>query len=151
MPTEALRLGDTRSWPQARIVAVLIVLGVMGLFREAYSHFEVERHRSAQPRIDSRYRGARAFLPASGEIGYVSDERVARVPGEYETSPGTRLFLEAQYSLAPVVLHLDDDQATFVLANVVDPAELPRLLASHRLRLIARVDSGVAVATPSWQ
>jgi hypothetical protein len=132
---------------QARIKAIIIVLGTVGLCRAAYFHFEIERHRPPQPAIDARYQGARAFLPSAGEIGYISDARVARLPGEYETSPGTRLYVEAQYSLAPLVLRVNDEQASIVLVNVNDPAALPRLIETHRLHMLARVNAAVAVAS----
>jgi len=48
-------------------------------------------HDFRRERIDPRYAAIKALLPRSGEVGYVSDERVATGPvGIDASSPGTR-------------------------------------------------------------
>ncbi|MFL5312623.1 MAG: hypothetical protein ACJ79H_19485 [Myxococcales bacterium] len=130
-------------------MAGILALAAIGLCRIGYFQLAVERHRAPAARIDDRYRAVRALLPAAGEVGYVSDRRVARRPGEYETSPGTRMYVEAQYALAPLVLRVDDDRAALVVANVADAGALLELLAQRNLRIVARAAPGVALARPA--
>jgi hypothetical protein len=81
-------------------------------------------------------------------VGYVSDERVATGPvGIDASSAGTRLFEQAQYALAPLVLRYDD-HAPLVVANLADPAKLPEILLQKRLIVIAEAGPGIAVLRP---
>ena len=132
-----------------KATAAILALAAIGLCRAGYFHLAVERHRAPAVPIDDRYRALRAGLPSAGEVGYVSDRRVARLPGEYESSPGTRLYIEAQYALAPLVLKVDEDRAALVVANVADPAALQALLAQRKLRIVAQAGPGVALARPA--
>jgi hypothetical protein len=136
-------------WTRENATAAILALAAIGLCRAGYFHLAVERHRSPPTPIDDRYRALRAGLPPAGEVGYVSDRRVARLPGEYESSPGTRMYIEAQYALAPLVLRLDEDRAALVVANFADPGALPPLLARRNLRIVAEAGPGVALARPA--
>jgi hypothetical protein len=129
---------------KSRLTAAFVVLGAIGFARAAYFHFHVERHLANQRAIDERYRAIFAALPRSGTIGYVSDRRVARTPAEYEVSPGTRRYIEAQYAVAPVILRVDDDRSAIVLADASDRDALHALL--DRRKLVAVLDTGGAVA-----
>src|SRR5258705_1854903 len=120
-------------WTRENAAAAILALAAVGLCRSGYFHLAVERHRAPAAPIDDRYRALRAWLPPAGEVGYVSDRQVARLPGEYERSPGTRMYIEAQYALAPLVLKLDEDRAALVVADVADPEALPALLAQRKL------------------
>jgi hypothetical protein len=131
-----------------KVTAIILALALVGLGRMAWFHLAVERRIPHPPPIDDRYRAARALLPVSGTIGYVSDARVARTPAEYETSKGTRRYIEAQYSLAPLILKVEDSRAALVLADAADPAALPALLEQRNLRAVADTGRGVAVARP---
>jgi hypothetical protein len=133
-----------------RITAAVAVLAVVGMLRTAWLHFVSEPlYDSRRERIDPRYAAIKALLPPSGEVGYVSDERVATGPvGIEASSPGTRLFEQAQYALAPLVLRYDDAGAPFVLANLADPSKLPELLRQRRLVVIAEAGPGTAVLRP---
>ena len=128
------------------MTAIILALAAVGLGRMAWFHLAVEPRFPQRPPIDERYRAARGLLPSSGVIGYVSDRRVARTGAEYETSPGTRRYIEAQYSLAPLVLRLEDDRAALVLADATDAAALPVLLERRNLRAVADTGRGVAVS-----
>jgi hypothetical protein len=130
------------------VTAIILALAMVGLGRMAWFHLAVEPRFPRPPPIDERYRAARALLPPSGAIGYVSDGRVARTPAEYEISPGTRRYIEAQYSLAPLILRVEDDRAALVLADAADPAGLPALLERRKLRVVADTGRGVAVSRP---
>jgi hypothetical protein len=133
-----------------RITAAVAVLAVVGLLRASWLHFVSEPlHDFRRERIDPRYAAIKALLPPSGEVGYVSDERVAIGPvGIEASSPGTRLFEQAQYALAPLVLRYDDDRAPLVVANLADPAKLPAILWQRRLIVIAEAGPGIAVLRP---
>ena len=130
------------------MTAIILALAAVGLGRMAWFHLAVEPRFPHPPPIDDRYRAARGLLPRSGTIGYVSDRRVARTPAEYETSTGTRRYIEAQYSLAPLILRVEDDRAAVVLADAADPAALPPLLEQRKLCALADTGRGVVVSRP---
>jgi hypothetical protein len=133
-----------------RITAAVAVLAVVGMLRAGWLHFVSEPlHDFRRERIDPRYAAIKALLPRSGEVGYVSDERVATGPfGIDASSAGTRLFEQAQYALAPLVLRYDEDHAPLVVANLADPAKLPEILGQRRLIVIAEAGPGIAVLRP---
>ena len=133
-----------------RITAAVAVLATVGTLRSAWLHFVSEPlHDFRRERIDPRYVPVKALLPAQGEIGYLSDQPVATTPANVEaTAPGTRLFEQAQYALAPLILRYDDDRAPFVLANLADPAKLPEIARGRRLLLVAEPSPGTAVLRP---
>jgi hypothetical protein len=133
-----------------RITAVVALLAVVGMLRSAWFHFVSEPlHDSRRAPIDARYAPVKALLPPSGEIGYVSDEPVATGPANVETTyVGTRLFEQAQYALAPLVLRYDDDRADLVLANLEDRAKLPGIVRERRLLVVAEPFPGTAVLRP---
>ena len=133
-----------------RITAAVAVLAAVGTLRSAWLHFISEPLNDfRRERIDPRYAPAKALLPSTGEIGYVSDEPVAVRPQSVETTAvGTRLFEQAQYALAPLVLRYDDDRAPFVLANLVDPSRLAAIARERRLVVVAEPFPGTAVLRP---
>jgi hypothetical protein len=133
-----------------RITAVVAVLAVVGLLRSAWFHFVSEPlHDVRRERIDPRYAAVKALLPATGEVGYVCDVPMLPWPAGFDDSPlGNRMFEQAQYALAPLVLRYDDDRAPFVVADLADPANLPELLRRKRLVLVAQPRPGTAVLRP---
>ena len=134
---------------QKKLTLIICALAAVGLLRTAYFHFVSEPlHEPVRPRIDERYAALRAMLPRSGEVGYVSDLPAAVHLGEDAGSLGTRLFLHAQYALAPLILRYDDDRPALVVANLADPARLPEILQRHRLLLVAEAGPGLAILRP---
>ena len=131
-----------------RATAAILALAAVGLARMAWFHLAVEPRSPNPPPIDERYRPIRGALPLTGTIGYVSDRRVARTPSEYEVSPGTRKYIEAQYALAPLILRVDDDRAPAVLVEAVDAAAAAALLDRRKLLPVADSGRGVVVARP---
>ena len=133
-----------------RITAAVAVLAAVGMLRSAWLHFVSEPLNDyRRERIDPRYAAVKALLPPSGEIGYVSDAPAATGPETVEaTAVGTRLFEQAQYALAPLVLRYDQDRAPVVLANVVDPGTLAAIARERRLIVVAEPSPGTAVLRP---
>ena len=132
----------------ARVTAGMALLAAVGILRILFLHFVSEPLR--EPRrapIDPRYEAVRRLVP-SGEAGYVSDLPVAVRLGDDPAAPGTRMYLQAQFALAPVVLRYDDARAPVVIANLSDPAKLPELLRQRSLALVAETSPGLAVARP---
>ena len=131
-----------------RVTAALVVLAAVGMLRILWLHFVSEPlHEPRRPPIDGRYQALRRLLP-SGEAGYVSDLPAAVRADDDKSSRGTRLYLETQFALAPVVLRYDDARAPAVIANVTDPAKLPALLRQRSLSLVAEAGPGLALARP---
>jgi hypothetical protein len=131
-----------------RVTTAVAVLAAVGILRILFLHFVSEPlHDPPRVPIDPRYAAVRRLVP-SGEAGYVSDLPVAVRLGEDPAAPGTRMFLQAQYALAPVVLRYDDARAPVVIANVADPAKLPELLRRRSLALVEEAAPGLAVARP---
>jgi hypothetical protein len=130
-------------WPIERTV---VLLALVGLARIAFFHFVSEPvHEPRRAHIDARFRALRTLLPAQGPIGYLSDEPPASHPAADPTGPGTRLYEEAQYALAPLVLLDGDDRQEVVLAQVRDPAHLPRLARQHGLRIAVTAGPNLAI------
>jgi hypothetical protein len=128
----------------ARAVALLAAVGVA---REAYFHLVSEPawrlFKTREPRADERYRAVRAVLPASGRVGYVSDEPVSARPGVLESDEwGTWMYQSAQYALAPIVLVVGDARTDPVLANVKEPERLEAVARAHGLRVERRFEGG---------
>jgi hypothetical protein len=123
----------------SRVELAVVALSVIGLCRLAYFHFAAEP-RLFPPRehIDERYQALRALVPPVGEAGYLSDAPPATKPSEDPAAPGTKLYEEAQYALAPLILHNGDDRAPIVVAVLLDPAQLEPLAKAHGLRVLAR-------------
>ena len=131
-----------------RAAAAIVALAVVGMLRILWLHFISEpRHDPPRPPIDPRYQVLHTLVP-SGEAGYVSDLPAAVRLGEDAATLGTRMYLHAQYALAPVVLRYDDARAPLVIANVSDPRLLPEVLRQRGLELIAEAGPGLAVARP---
>ena len=128
----------------ARAVALLAAVGVA---REAYFHLVSEPawhlvDRRA-PRARDRYLAVRTALPASGRVGYVSDEPVSARPGVLESDEwGTWLYQSAQYALAPLVLVVGESRTDPVLANVKEPERLDAVARAHGLRVEQRFEGG---------
>jgi hypothetical protein len=131
---------------QRTIERAVVALALVGLARISYFHFVSEPlHEPRRAHIDDRFRALRALLPRQGEIGYLSDEPPAARPIDDPSHPGTRLYEEAQYALAPLVLRNGGEQADWVLVQVRDPANLPRVAQEHGLRVVAVAGPGLAV------
>lgn len=131
-----------------RVTAALALLAAAGILRILFVHF-VSEPRREPPRapIDPRYETLRRLVP-SGEAGYVSDLPVAVHLGEDAAGLGTRMYLQTQFALAPVVLRYDDARAKVVIANVADPAKLSEVLRQRSLALVAEAAPGLALARP---
>lgn len=137
---------------ERRIAAAILALAAIGFCREGYFHFFAEPRFEQRPfpgePLDAAFAKLRTLLPASGEVGYVTDEPILLSPGnEIESAKGR--FLKMQYSVAPVVLRYGDDRASVVVANVADPAQLNQVLAAHGLVAVARAGPATAVARPA--
>ena len=131
-----------------RVTAALVLLAAAGILRILFVHFVSEpRREPVRAPIDPRYQALRRLVP-SGEAGYVSDLPVAVHLGEDAAGLGTRMYLQTQFALAPVVLRYDDARANVVIANVANPAMLPELLRQRSLALVAEAAPGLAVARP---
>jgi len=130
------------------VTAAVVALATVGMLRILWLHFVSEpRHEPPREPIDLRYQALREIV-RSGEAGYVSDLPAAVRLGEDAATLGTRLYLHAQYALAPVVLRYDDARAAVVIANVSEPSALPELLRQRGLELVAEAGPGLAVARP---
>ena len=123
-------------------------LAAVGLCRSIWFHAVVEARAPREARSDLRYLPARPFLAGAPSAGYVSDQPIDVAPGGVAHLPSTRLYQQALYALAPLVLRYGDDRAPLVLANLSDPARLEAVLRAHRLQAVAVVGPGLAVAKP---
>lgn len=124
----------------------MVVLAVVGLLRIAWFHFVSEPlHEPRRPHIDARFAPLRALLPPQGEVGYLSDDPPTARPTDDPSPPGTQLYEEAQFALAPVILRNGDDTAALVVAQVRDPARLEGLARTHGLRVSAIASPHLAV------
>jgi hypothetical protein len=131
-----------------RVTAVIVALATIGTLRILWQHFLSEpAHEPPRAPIDQRYEALRRLVP-SGEAGYVSDLPAAVRLGEDASASGTRMYLQAQFGLAPVVLRYDDARASLVIANLADPARLRDVLRQRGLELVAEVGPGLALARP---
>ena len=131
-----------------RISALFAALAVVGMGRTAWFHFVSEpRHEPRRERIDTRYAPIKEFV-GPGQAGYLSDVPPTRGPISESGTPGNRLYLQAQYALAPLVLRPGEDRLSQVVINVADPARVGELLRTHRLTLVVEPTPGVAVARP---
>jgi hypothetical protein len=141
---------DRGAVTRERINTVVAVLALVGLLRTAWFHFISEPlHDVRRERIDPSYEPIRALLPPTGEVGYVCDLPMLPWPAGFDDSPvGNRMFEQAQYALAPLVLRFDDAQAPFVVGNLADPANLPELLRRKHLVLVSEPRPGTAVLRP---
>jgi hypothetical protein len=123
-----------------------VVLSLVGLVRLSYFHFVSEPlHEPRRAHIDDRFQSLRGLLPPQGEIGYLSDEPPTSRPTDDPSPPGTRLYEEAQYALAPLILRNGDDRAGVVVAQVRNPDNLDRVAREHGLRVAAVAGPGLAV------
>ena len=131
-----------------RVTATMVALAAVGMLRILWLHFASEpRNEPRRTPIDVRYAALRPVVP-TGEAGYVSDLPAAVHLGEDAATLGTRMYLHAQFALAPVVLRYDDDRAPLVIVNLHDPSRLPDLMETRGLELVAQVEAGLAVARP---
>jgi hypothetical protein len=124
----------------------VVVLSVIGLLRIAWFHFVSEPvHEPRRPHIDARFAELRALLPAQGEIGYLSDDPPTARPTDDPSPPGTQLYEEAQFALAPLILRNGDDTQAMVVAQVRDRAHLEALARAHGLRVAATAGPHLAI------
>lgn len=122
------------------------MLSVVGLLRIAWFHFVSEPlHEPRRPHIDARFARLRALLPPQGEVGYLSDDPPTARPTDDPSPPGTQLYEEAQFGLAPLILRNGDDTAALIVAQVRDPAQLDELARAHGLRVAAVAGPHLAV------
>jgi hypothetical protein len=130
------------------VTAALVALAAIGMLRIVWLHFVSEPlHQKRRTPIDARYAELHRWLP-EGQAGYVSDLPAGLRLGEDATGEGTRLYLHAQYALAPVLLRYGDAHAPAVVANVADPSKLSEVLRQHGLELVRETGPGVALARP---
>jgi hypothetical protein len=130
----------------SRPEVALVLLALLGLSRAAYFHLLAEPRK--EPRlahIDARFERLKPFLPAQGAVGYLSDAPPAARQQDDPRVPGTRLYEEAQFALAPLLLRNGDDQAQVVVVSLRDPEGLIPLAKAHGLRVIAESYPGLAV------
>jgi hypothetical protein len=124
----------------------VVVLALLGLGRAGYFHLVAEpRFEPARAHLDDRFARLKALLPAQGSVGYLSDAPPAATQRDDPAAPGTRLYEEAQFALAPLILRNGDDQAPGVIAVLQDPAGLAALAQRHGLRVVAEAGPGLAV------
>ena len=123
-------------------------LAAVGLCRSIWFHAVVEARSPREARMGARYEPVRPLLMGSAAAGYVSDEPVDVAPGEVPHPASTKLYQQALYALAPVVLRYGDDHAPLVLVNLRDPARLEAVVREHRLQAVAVLGPGLALAKP---
>ena len=126
---------------------IIVALAVLGMCRIAWFHFGSEPlHEPMHEHIDERYAPLKPHLPASGSVGYVSDEPAATRPGDNPGSEGTSMYEQAQYALAPLILRYGDLRAPLVIANLADPSKLSQVAPG--LEVVAHPAPGLAVLRP---
>ena len=131
-----------------RVTAAIVALAAVGMLRILWLHFASEPvHEPRRMPIDQRYQALRSLVHGA-EAGYVSDLPAAMRLGEDPATLGTRMYLQAQFALAPLVLRYDDARAPVVIANLADPEKLPELLQRRGLELVAPAGPGLALARP---
>ena len=124
----------------ARRRTVFWLLGAFALGALGHAGYAAARWRVKPERIAHRYAALLPLLPADAvELGYVSD-----APG---TSVADWLRYEAQYSLAPRVLHAGA-KARYTIADLADPSQLDAVCARENLRPVAPPENGVALLEP---
>jgi hypothetical protein len=130
----------------SRLEIAVVALAVVGLCRATYFHLVAEpRTEPRRAHLDDRFRALKALLPAQGEAGYLSDAPAAVTQQDDPAVPGTRLYEEAQFALAPLLLRYGDDKAQVVVVSLRDPAGLAALARKHGLRVVAEAGPGLAV------
>jgi hypothetical protein len=131
-----------------RITALMAALAVVGMAPMVWLHFVSEpRREPRREQIDARYAPLKKFL-RPGQAGYLSDLPPAPNPLIVNAIPGNRLYLHAQYALAPLVLRPGYDRMSQVVINMADPVRLGELLEKHHLALVAQPAPDIAVARP---
>jgi hypothetical protein len=134
---------------RGRAALAIAALSLVGFLRGAYLHlFSEPRNEPVRERIDVRYGALKALLPPAGAVGYVSDEPAAAHAEDNPSSPGTRLYEQALYALAPLILRYGDDRAQVVVANLLDPHKLQEVARRHGLAVAAEAGPGLAVLHP---
>lgn len=130
----------------SRLEIAVVALALSGLCRAGYFHLIAEpRNEPARAHLDDRFQRLKAMLPAQGEVGYLSDAQPAATQTDDPAVVGTRLYEEAQFALAPLILRNGDDQARVVVVSLQDPASLEALARAHGLRVVAEAGPGLAV------
>ncbi|HEY2029350.1 MAG TPA: hypothetical protein VGH20_09090 [Myxococcales bacterium] len=102
-------------------------------------------HEPRRPHIDARFAKLRVLLPAQGEIGYLSDDPPTARPTDDPSPPGTQLYEEAQFALAPLILRNGDDTRPVVVAQVRDADHLDGLAREHGLRIAVTAGPHLAI------
>jgi hypothetical protein len=130
------------------MTAAIVALAAVGMVRIVWLHFGSEpTHAPRRMPIDQQYQALRSLVHGT-EAGYVSDLPAAMRLGEDPSALGTRMYLQAQFALAPLVLKYDDARAPLVIANLADPKRLSELLQQRGLELVAPAGPGLALARP---
>jgi hypothetical protein len=130
----------------SRLEMLVVALALLGLCRAGYFHL-LREPRIEPPRahLDERFRKLKALLPAQGEAGYLSDAKPAATQTDDPAVVGTRLYEEAQFALAPLVLRNGDDRARLIVVSLQDPSGLEALARAHGLHVVAEAGPGLAV------
>ena len=130
----------------SRLEIAVVALALVGFCRAGYFHLIAEpRNEPPRAHLDDRFRKLKALLPAQGEVGYLSDAKPAATQRDDPAVIGTRLYEEAQFALAPLILRNGDDQAELIVVHLQDPASLESLARAHGLRVVAEAGPGLAV------
>ena len=137
------------------VALTVAALSVLGLSRQAFFHLVAEpvtqlSAAARAPRSDLRYLELRRALERLGakSVGYLSDEPVDTQPGPSAHPLGAKLYQQALYALAPVVLRYGDDRAQLVLVNLNSPASLEPLARAHRLSVVQSFSPTLALLAP---
>lgn len=139
--------------PYRWVALTVAALAVLGMGREAFFHLLAEPIGQLPavvhaPRSDERYLELRKLLPLGARLGYLSDELIDTEPGPVAHEPGTKLYQQALYALAPVVLLYGDDRAPLVLANLSNAGALEALARAHGLRVVKEFSPTLALLEP---
>jgi hypothetical protein len=129
---------------RGRLVAfcALAGLSLAGVGHLAWATARAAFGSSAPPvRIDDRYLGVLASLPADAVIGYVSDLPRDLGDGDYRFY---ERYYQAQYAAAPRLL-IDSAAQQIVLADLSDPQAAPTIAKRYGLRVIGATPSGHVV------
>jgi hypothetical protein len=121
--------------PSRKILLLCAALCAVGLGRLA--DFDLV----ARPRwlhgvaIDQRYRELLSALPATGQIGYLTDEPLP-------DPLSSERYTQAQFALAPRELWVGDAGVDLWLADLADPRSLDRICQERSLEPTAVFSAG---------
>jgi hypothetical protein len=127
----------------SRAIAGLLAVGVLGAWGAANSYQVSANYAEHFPdiyggeRAQARFAAVAARVPASAELGYLTDLK----PGEADYAA----FLSAQYALAPRILAYLGEQATpeWAVGNFSKPADFSAAGEALGYTMIADLGNGV--------